>query len=126
MARTSYSLRTLSALCVALLLYAAVPHLHANGNVRVPPLGGRVTSVAAATPELSADDRHDAHTSTLAGDEHPCALCRAPQGRLQAAPPPTLFSVDIARRSLAAPILEIARAEQLFARRHPARAPPAA
>jgi hypothetical protein len=127
MKRTSRSLRILSALVVALLLYAAVPHRHAAGSAVKSELDLALRQGGdAATPELSADDRHDAHSSTLAGDEHPCALCRAAQGRLHAAPAPTLITLDLARDPVATPPLEFLRAEQLFARRHPARAPPLA
>jgi hypothetical protein len=129
MSRTSRSLRILGAWCVALLLYSALPHLHApeSGQARSFELAfARDAQSTAATPELSADDRHESHSSTHPGDEHPCALCRSPQGRMHAAlaPPPADF--DVADRRLAARPDEIARAEQLFARRHPARAPPVA
>lgn len=131
MKRSTRSLRILSALCLALLLRAAIPHLHEAADARPTP-STRALEIAlgadgdARLAELSADERHESHSSTRAGDEHPCTLCRSPQGRLLAVPAPAPFALDVVVAPAVAPPAPLARAEERFARRHPARAPPVA
>lgn len=147
MSRTSVitsPMRILGALCVALLLYSATPHLHAAEGDR---LAGRSfadsTSIAAehaahglapaADGERSArpagllsDDAHDTHSASALVDAHPCTLCRNTASRI--APPPPAALVRLVARVLAvaarAPVAS--RPELVVARRHPSRAPPLA
>lgn len=125
------SLRFLSALCLALIVYSAIPHLHADAASAPAYHGyGHAAHPAAHHADdatgLAPDDSHDSHSSSTALDGEPCALCRGQVGRELAAPAPVairLESRDEIRREWApAGCL----AERLFARRHPARGPPIA
>lgn len=151
MTRTRRSLRALSALCLALLFYAATPHVHgsAHGAERTTaavaeptqPLhpGGSADRIAGlrdpATPsqsepwsaaELSSDDAHESHRLTQTGDGHPCTLCR--NGGQRAAAHVAPLAPRLA--AVCAPRIDTARSERPqpapLARRDAARAPPVA
>ena len=132
-------LRSLSALCLALLVYSAIPHFHADSG-SFPSSRQFVDGSFGASPDASvfADNRlrvdeslspdlgHDSHTSSPSLDNEPCALCRGQVGRdlLASAPGPVrIESADDTGHDWAP---TASRAERLFARRHPARGPPLA
>lgn len=113
-------LRIASLLGLALLLYAATPHLHASA--------GSIAGAGAesATPRLLADDAHDEHSPLDLDGEHPCTLCRdqsAHAPALTAARPDPVLDAAASRTPRSEdPVASGVR----FARRHPARAPPVA
>lgn len=136
MAWTRQILRAWSALCLALVVYGAAPHVHRgddSARLGASIAEGAAGGVAAgdapfddATGGLRRDDAHESHSSTASTDGHPCTLCRDKSDRELAAP-------AAAPLPLAAPAalqivrLDVAvRAELLLARRHPARGPPLA
>lgn len=146
MSRTRKLLRTLSALALALVLYAAVPHVHAEPDgagpvlatasldalaelaTRAPSTGMADSEAAepAANGELVSDDAHESHSSTAPLDEHPCALCRNKAGREVAAPAPLAFAIEASPARRIAASFVAPRVELLLVRRHPARGPPLA
>ncbi|MBK7949359.1 MAG: DUF2946 family protein [Deltaproteobacteria bacterium] len=133
---TRQILRAWSALCLALVVYGATPHVHheadaarSGPSVAEGSAGGLADGDAPTTDAASGlrrDDAHDSHSSTASTDGHPCTLCRDKSDRELAAPAtvaiplatPTALRID--RLDVAA------RVELLLARRHPARAPPLA
>lgn len=135
MAWTRRILRAWSALCLALVLYGATPHVHhaETGAIAAGPSDatGWLGDAAAGpgsqpAPEtgLRRDDAHESHSSTASPDDHPCTLCRDKSDRQLAAPgailvaPTSPIALRIDRFDVAV------RVELLLARRHPARAPP--
>lgn len=113
-------LRIASLLSLALLLYAATPHLHASAG----SIAGR--DAESATPRLLADDAHDEHSPLDLDGEHPCTLCREQSAHataLSAARPDPVLDAAAGHTTWSEdPVASGAR----FARRHPARAPPGA
>jgi hypothetical protein len=109
------SLRSIGALCLALALYAAVPHFHAE------------FAQAPAHARLAPDDAHESHSPAAVAEAAPCTLCRATHARSAAPPPPALVhAAPIASPRRIEPPHRIARPELLLAGRHPTRAPPLA
>jgi len=111
----AHSFRTIGALCLALALYAAVPHFHAE------------SASAPAHARLAPDDAHESHSPVHVADAAPCTLCRTGPARASAPPPPALvhaIPISPPRRIEPAPL--VARPELLLARSHPTRAPPLA
>ena len=142
MAWTRRKLRTTSALCLALLFYAAIPHLHdplhdtayaASGSDSRPARpADRTAGVAAhaatdaAAPVLRADLAHESHSSDPALDAHPCALCRDPSARALAAVS-AVRVCPVSHATVSCDAVEsVLHPELLLARRHPTRAPPRA
>lgn len=130
-ARVPLPLRAFVGLCLALLGHGAIPHLH-HAHERPAALAAAteapaaVASGATAPSQLSADDHHETHSSRNQAEQSPCTLCRERSARELAtvpAPPPLPEAIDAAPPIPAPTTL---RAELLFARRHPARGPPAA
>lgn len=133
---TRQILRAWSALCLALVVYGAVPHVHVEADMArlgtasaegaEGGLAERGTPLGDAASGLHRDDAHDSHSSTASTDGHPCTLCRDKSDRELAAsttapvPLATPTALRIDRLDVAA------RVELLLARRHPARAPPLA
>jgi len=124
MATTRKLLRTLSALCLALVVYAATPHVHAE------PESARIerfeAPLEAGSGNLISDDVHESHSSTASLDEHPCTLCRNKGEREVAAPTPLPFVLAASPARLVAAPFVAHRVEMLLVRRHPARGPPLA
>ena len=145
MAWTSHSLRFVSALCVALIAYTAIPHFHADlhpdhearpqslertlaqAPTSDPATGSPIVEHASnADDSLAPDDSHDSHSSNASVDGHPCALCRAQIGRGLAATAPAPPRLEDADDRGCEPAPAASHAERIFARRHPARGPPLA
>ncbi len=138
MSWTSHSLRFVSALCVALIAYTAIPHfhsdLHPGHEARRQSLGQMLASAPrlstddsrATDDSLAPDDSHDSHSSSVSVDSHPCALCRGQVGRGLAATAPALPRLENADDRGCEPAPAASHAERIFARRHPARGPPLA
>jgi hypothetical protein len=136
MAWTRQILRTWSALCLALVVYGATPHVHREadavglGSSFAEGSAGGATADAApiadAASGLSRDDAHESHSSTASTEGHPCTLCREKGDRELAAPAavPLPLATPTALRIVRLDVA--ARAELLLARRHPARGPPLA
>jgi hypothetical protein len=116
MSWTRRNIRIVSALLVALLAYAAIPHFHID---RTDP--GRLASAI-----LLADDAHDSHSSDIEVDSAPCALCRNASPRTLAATPTEPFQLEAGETSPRESLSVTRRPELLLAERHPARAPPRA
>ena len=111
------SLRAVSVLCWALILYGLVPHVHVDAaDERIPH----------ATAQLSSDDAHESHSTTLDVESHPCALCRHKVGFDIPLASAALLGLDLPGREIATPGPAAFRAELLIAEQHPARAPPLA
>ncbi|MFO0691893.1 MAG: hypothetical protein U0900_24575 [Myxococcota bacterium] len=131
MSWTRQILRTLSALCIALAVYGAMPHVHRGaGDAR---RGAAVAEFAAfggpagdATSSLTPDDAHESHSSAKGTEGHPCTLCRKNGDREVATPAvhPLPSATTTARRVDLPAVAP--RPELLLARRHPARGPPLA
>jgi hypothetical protein len=117
---TRRRLRTWSALCAALLFYAAIPHSHGGQH------GSQHDGMRVANGVLVADDAHESHSPSLALDAHPCALCRDKSTHALGAVHPEPLRLEVAERSPCAPDVFARRPELLLAERHPARAPPRA
>jgi hypothetical protein len=136
MAWTRQILRIWSALCLALVVYGATPHVHREADAgRLGPsiaegsAGGAAAGGAPfADPAsgLHRDDAHESHSSTASTEGHPCTLCRDKGDRALAAPAgaPLPLATPTALRIVRLDVA--ARAELLLARRHPARGPPLA
>ncbi len=136
MSRTRQSLKFVSALCLALLVYAAIPHFHGPHGAGAPlpiesPAGAEATTLGApAAPApaavLLADLAHESHSSSPERDTHPCTLCR--DGASRALPAPAEAKLrpapDDARSRPLAPAEPFR--ELRLAERHAARAPPRA
>ncbi|MBY0401443.1 hypothetical protein K2X89_14185 [Myxococcota bacterium] len=129
MAFTRKILRTWSALWLALVVYAATPHVHSESEQSAAPavIGGRACHDDApfsATSGLRSDDAHESHSSSASLDTHPCTLCRGDTVRPfgSATPTPLLPLADTTLRIDL--VVVTSRAELLLARHHPARAPP--
>jgi len=132
------SLRAIGALCLALLLYAAVPHSHgdaahdsrARGAHAQPASDANAAAapapLAPSAPGIAPDDAHDSHSSTSLAESHPCALCREGHGRALAPPADASAPIPADAPIRFAPRDAAPHAERLLARRHPARAPPQA
>ena len=116
MAWTRRTIRIVSALLIALLAYAAIPHFHLD-----PPDAGGLASAV-----LLADEAHDSHSSGSLVDTDPCALCRDASARTLAATPPELFRLEACETARCESFFAPRRPELLLAERHPARAPPRA
>ena len=128
-------LRSLSALCLALLVYSAIPHFHADsgsfpssrqyfgGSFDVSVFAGNRLPV---DESLAPDVGHESHSSSASLDSEPCALCRGQVGRELAATAPGLIPLAVAEDSGREWTPTASRAERIFARRHPARGPPLA
>lgn len=142
MARTRQSLKSVSVLCLALLLYAALPHLHLGHAESLSPSLERFAAAApaaagdpiaagpvaapAGSPVLSADDAHETHSSSASLESEPCTLCRNVAARSIEAIPATPERVALPDRSPCPPAPAAQRPALLLAARHPARAPPQA
>lgn len=138
MARTRQSLKSVSVLCLALLLYAALPHLHLGHAESLSPAPERFAAAApavagtpiaaapAGSPVLSADDAHETHSSSASLESEPCTLCRNVAARSVEAIPATPERVALPDRSPCPPAPAAQRPALLLAARHPARAPPQA
>lgn len=138
MARTRQSLKSVSVLCLALLLYAALPHLHLGHVENLQPALERVAAAApaaagdpiavapAGSPVLNTDDAHQTHSSSLSLESEPCTLCRNVAASGLEAIPATPERVAIPDRSPCPPAPAAQRPALLLAARHPARAPPRA
>jgi hypothetical protein len=144
MAWTSHSLRFVSALCVALIAYTAIPHFHADLHPghearpqsleHTPAPAPRLSPDDSRAPDdsltvgdsLAPDDSHDSHSSNASVDSHPCALCRGQIGRGLAATAPAPPRLEDADDRGCEPAPAASHAERIFARRHPARGPPLA
>ncbi len=134
MARTRRNLRIVSALCLALLLYAAIPHshgtapAHGTGPIDSHATGPIPVADAAFAPDavLLADLAHESHSSSLDRETHPCTLCR--EGSARALPAQAAERPRLAEREKSpCPLAPSApRPERLLAERHAARAPPRA
>lgn len=129
-------LRSLSAFCLALLVYSAIPHFHADSG-SLPSCqsfdGGHSfgSSHAAGNSHaidesLAPDVGHESHSSSASLDGEPCALCRGQVGRELAASAPGLIPLADVEDSGREWTPTAGRAERIFARRHPARGPPLA
>ena len=128
-------LRSLSALCLALLVYSAIPHFHADSG-SLPysrqTFGGSFDVGVSADNRLPVDESlapdvgHESHSSSASLDSEPCALCRGQVGRELAATAPGLIPLAVAEDSGREWTPTASRAERIFARRHPARGPPLA
>ena len=128
-------LRSLSALCLALLVYSAIPHFHVDsgslpssrqtfgGSFDVSVFAGNRLPV---DESLAPDVGHESHSSSASLDSEPCALCRGQVGRELAATAPGLIPLAVAEDSGREWTPTASRAERIFARRHPARGPPLA
>ena len=142
MSWTRRNIRTVSALLVALIAYAAIPgaapHLHdavhhaagghhAAGARHATDAQHATDAGVLANAILIADEEHESHTPGLRLETHPCALCRDASARaLAAATPPEPFCLEAIERAPCAPESVARRSELLLAERHPARAPPRA
>ena len=134
MSRTRRSLRILSALCLALLLYAAIPHSHGSGPAyRAEPIESPAAvrselpaGAGASAAILLADLAHESHSSTLELESHPCTLCREGSARALAAQPAARLLLTDPEKSPRALAPLPRRSERLLAARHAARAPPRA
>ncbi len=144
MARTRQSLKSVSVLCLALLVYAALPHFHAGHGERFsaemdraaaaeragisapPAAGGPCAATPADSPALRADEAHETHSSSASLESEPCTLCRNVAARGLEPIPATLPRVALDERSPCPPALAAKRPARLLAARHPARAPPQA
>lgn len=123
-------LRFVSALCLALTLFAALPHLHADDAdgtpVRISADASAHASDSLPTAKLTSDDAHESHRATLDAESHPCALCRSREPFEHAAAPPAppqIAQSDDPRLTVASD--PIGAAWRVI-RRAPARAPPLA
>jgi hypothetical protein len=134
MSRTRRSLRIVSALCLALLFYAAIPHSHGSGPAhRAEPIDapaavriGLAAGAIASPAILLADLAHESHSSTLELESHPCTLCREGSARAVAAQPAARLRLADLEKSPCPLASSTRRAERLLAERHAARAPPRA
>ena len=120
----AHRLRSLSALCLALLVYSAIPHFHADSAA--PTSRDFFDHRLSVHESLSPDVGHDSHTSSASLDGEPCALCRAQAGRELLATAPALISLEALDETSREWAPTASRAERIFARRHPARGPPLA
>ena len=128
-------LRSLSAFCLALLVYSAIPHFHADSG-SLPSsrqfFGGSFDDSVFADNRLPVDESlapdvgHDSHTSSASLDGEPCALCRAQVGRELLTTAPALLPLEAVDEAGREWTPTASRAERIFARRHPARGPPLA
>lgn len=132
---SAHRLRSLSALCLALLVYSAIPHFHADsGSLQSSRqyFGGSFDVSVSADNRLPVDESlapdvgHESHSSSASLDSEPCALCRGQVGRELAATAPGLIPFAVAEDSGREWTPTASRAERIFARRHPARGPPLA
>ena len=129
-------LRSLSAFCLALLVYSAIPHFHADSAAttardsfdhRLSAQSGQAVHDSQAIDEsLAPDVGHDSHTSSASLDGEPCALCRAQVGRELLTTAPALLPLEAVDEAGREWTPTASRAERIFARRHPARGPPLA
>jgi hypothetical protein len=127
MSWTRTNLRISSALYLALLVYAAIPHFHADLHSDLGPNHAERPAAIGALPAdgvLVADEAHESHSPSPVLDAHPCALCRDKTARAMAVVHPEPFRLEVCERSPCEPGSSALRAELLLARRHPARAPP--
>lgn len=135
MSRLRQHLRSVSALCLALLVYAAIPHFHA-GHLEAAAGGAEHAAPDAAdapaagafpTPAaLLADEAHETHSSSAALEAEPCTLCRnVAESALEPAPA-TPQRVAASSRAACPPAAAAKRPALLLAAHHPARAPPRA
>ncbi len=127
-------LRSLSAFCLALLVYSAIPHFHAD-CASLPSrqsFDGRFDGSVSIDTRLPADESlapdvgHESHSSSASLDSEPCALCRGQVGRELAASAPGLIPLAVVEDSGREWTPAASRAGRIFARRHPARGPPLA
>lgn len=133
-ATSSRLLRSLSALCGVLVLYAAIPHLHHGAGDAPAARHAHASAVGFDSPTadgpgevgFAADDAHETHTASAARDAHPCTLCRGAAVRLSSVSAPVWARSISPERALPARASAAARPELVFSRRHPARAPPIA
>lgn len=138
MSRFRQYLRSVSALCLALLVYAAIPHSHAGhlepaaGSSeraeRVAPNAAdeRVAPASGVVAVLLADEAHETHSSSAALQAEPCTLCRNIAERGIDSAPATPQRVAVIERSACPSAPAAKRPALLLAARHPARAPPRA
>ena len=117
-------LRSLSAFCLALLVYSAIPHFHADSAA--PTSRDFFDHRLSVHESLSPDVGHDSHTSSASLDGEPCALCRAQVGRELLTTAPALLPLEAVDEVGREWTPTNSRAERIFARRHPARGPPLA
>lgn len=133
-------LRLVSALCLALTLFAALPHLHADDADGTPVrlfvsehASEQASAHASSRPsdrppiaDLTSDDAHESHRASLDSESHPCALCRSREQFEHAAAPPEPLQIaqrENPRRAVARD--RVGPAWRVI-RRAPARAPPLA
>lgn len=140
----------MSALCLALLVYAAVPHFHGDGvhGEEIHGVGevhgvgadhgvvsARPAALAAPTPQtaavpadgiLLADEAHESHSSRLSLESHPCTLCRDDSARALPTQPAQSQHLEVCAPAACPASPADPRPERLLAERHPARAPPRA
>ena len=128
MSWTRRNIQILSALLVALLAYAAIPHSHTGHHAAgADHAAGAAYAVSAVESErLLADEAHDSHSSGIRVDSDPCALCRAAAARTLAVTQPEPFHLEACGSSRCESLSATRRPELLLAVRHPARAPPRA
>ncbi len=135
MSRFRQHLRSVSALCLALFVYATIPHFHAghleaaagSAERAAPDAADSPASLAlGASPVLLADEAHETHSSSVALEAEPCTLCRNVAERALAPAPATPQRVAATSRSTSPPASAAKRPALLLAARHPARAPPRA
>jgi len=143
MSWTRRNIRTISALLIALLAYAAIPHRHAsvqNAAGADSAAGGhdaadthdgagaarfaRSDAGPLATARLLADEKHESHSPGLDLDSHPCALCRIESLRAVATVQSERLRFETCESGPCDPDPPTNRPELLLAERHPARAPP--
>lgn len=131
----------MSALCLALLVYAAIPHFHAGhletaagsgdlAGLSAPNAAGEpvapASGVLATSPVLLADEAHETHSSSVALQAEPCTLCRNVAERGIDSTPATPQRVAVIEGSACPPAPAAKPPALLLASRHPARAPPRA